>query len=176
MLAAVLLIIAGAAHAEHFEFKVELTGTYAGGGTDGCYPPDFNQPACPQPGSLSAILSFDTPSSADGSYLIADGFGEVTDFAVSLGSLQSATEALYGGINLNDGIASGTVQAFDQSETFSFNWADRIASYSFNGGDYGGSGVFTGFLSAVPEPAMPILMLLGLASLAGSARRRGAAS
>ncbi len=170
--AAVLLAASFAARAEHFQYVVSLTGTYSDGGTEGCFPPDFNQPACPRAGSLSALLSFDTPTSADGAYTIAGNFGDVTDFSVSLGSLQSATEMLYGGINLNNGIPNGTVQAFDQTETFTFDWANRSASYSYNYGDHSASGDFLGSLNAVPEPDALGLMLAGLASVAGIGRRR----
>lgn len=170
--ASVLLAASFAARAEHFQYAVSLTGTYSEGGTEGCFPPDFNQPACPRAGSLSALLSFDTPGNADGSYTIEGDFGDITDFSVTLGSLQSATESLFGGVNLNNGIPNGTVQAFDQSETFTFDWADRSASYSYNYGNHAANGVFAGSLSAVPEPATLGLMLAGLASVAGIGRRR----
>ena len=177
LLAATALLASSiAAHAEHFQYRVSLNGSYSEGGTEGCFPPDFDQPACPRAGSLSALLSFDTPGSADGSYVIEDGFGDITNFSVSLGQLQSATEALYGGVNLNNGIPNGTVQAFDESETFSFDWANRSASYSYDYGYHGANGIFTGSLVAVPEPGLPTLMVLGLVALLGLGHRRAGAS
>src|SRR5471032_3190456 len=115
--AAALLATCAAAHAEHFQFALNLSGTYSIGGAEGCAPP-FDQPACPRPGSLAAMLSFDTPSSADGTYAIVDTFGDVTDFSVNLGYL--GQEPLYGAIYLVGGVASGFVQPVDDSETFSF--------------------------------------------------------
>jgi hypothetical protein len=169
VLAAALLIAAGAAHAEHFEYKVDLTGTYSAGGTEGCTPP-FDQPACPVAGTLSGLLSFDTPASGDGSWSVEADFGDITDLYVSLGSL--ATDQLFGGIGVQNGAPNGFVQAGDQTETFSFDWADRTASYSYDYGYHSSNGQFTGSLSAVPEPGVALLFLAGMAGLFGAVRRR----
>jgi hypothetical protein len=168
---AALLAICATAHAEHFQFAVDLHGTYSIGGAEGCAPP-FDQPACPQPGSLAATLSFDTPSSADGTYAIVDTFGDVTDFSVDLGYL--AQEPLYGAIYLVGGVASGFVQPVDDSETFSFDSATRVATYTYDFGDHAANGDFTGRLVAVPEPARIALWMAGLAALwtVGNRRRR----
>jgi len=171
--AAALLTTALAAHAEHFEYGVNLTGTYEGGGTAGCTPP-FNQPGCPSPGSLSGVLSFDTPTNGDGSWLIEPGITDITDFDVSFGSF--ATELLVGSISVTDGSPAGSVQAIDESESFSFDWADRTASYSFGYGGHDGGGSFAGTLSAVPEPSRALLILAGLAGVFPLARRRDRAA
>lgn len=168
--AAALLTTALAAHAEHFEYRVELTGTYSQGGTEGCTPPSLDQPACPRPGSLSGLLSFDTPASGDGSWSIEGNFGEITDFSVNLGSLGS--EDLYGDVNVVNGAPNGSVGPIDGTESFAFDWADHTASYDYAYGDHAPFGAFTGTLSAVPEPAAALLLLAGLAGLSGSARRR----
>jgi hypothetical protein len=156
---AALLIGAGAAHAEHFEFTVSLNGMFSEAGTDGCTPP-FDQPTCPHAGHLSGLLSFDTPRSADGSYSIEDQFGDITDFFVNLGGLPYDT--LYGGVNLTGGMPSGTVQSSDQTESFAFDWADRSASYVYDYGYHNINGAFSGSLSLVSESETPALMLLGI--------------
>ena len=168
--AAALLTAALAAHAEHFEYKVELSGTYSVGGTEGCAPPLFDQPACPQTGSLSGLLSFDTPTSADGSWTIEGNFGDITDLDVNLGSLDS--EVLYGGISIINGAPNGSVGPSDGSESFVFDWATRTASYDYDYGYHAANGMFSGTLSAVPEPSVALLLLTGLAGVAGTARRR----
>ena len=170
MLAAVALVaVASAAHAEHFEYAVNLTGTYEGGGTAGCTPP-FNQPGCPSPGSLSGVLSFDTPTNGDGSWLIEPGIADITDFNVSFGSF--ATELLLGNISVTDGSPAGSVQAIDESEFFNFDWADRTASYSFGYGGHDGGGSFAGTLSSVPEPSLALMVLAALAGVFPLAQRR----
>ncbi len=171
--AAALLIASTAVRAEHFEYTADLHGTYSLGGPDGCYPP-FDQPACPRDGYLSATLSFDTPSSADGAYLIEDSFGDITDFSVNLGSLSN--EALYGGVNLENGIPNGTVQDFEGFENFTFDWATRSASFSYDYGDGNANGSFSGALYEVPEPATALMLLVGLAISAGVAGRREGAT
>lgn len=174
LLAAVALLAGcAAAHAEHYQFAVSLSGTYSMGGTDGCFPPDFNQPACTRPGKLSALMSFDTPTQGDGSFLIVDNFGDITDFKVDLGFLDN--EVLYGDVNVTNGLASGSVQAFDQTETFTFDWSTRTASFVYDYGYHNPNGNFAGTLSAVPEPSLALLMLAGLASVAGMRRRKTAA-
>jgi len=167
-----LLAAAVTAHAEHFQYRVDLSGTYSEGGTDGCYPPDFNQPACPQPGKLTATLSFDTPDNSDGSYSIEGNFGDITDFSVNLGEMPE--DSLFGGVNVVNGAPNGSVQAADQSETFTFDWASRSATYVYDYGYHNPNGSFAGTLSAVPEPAPTPLMLTALAGMVGVALRRGA--
>jgi uncharacterized protein (TIGR03382 family) len=172
-LAATALLAASiAAHAEHFQYKVDLTGTYSAGGTDGCTPPDFNQPACPRPGELSGMLSFDTPGSGDGGFSITDHYGDITNFMVSLGSLPG--DSLYGSVEVVNGAPDGTVQSIDGTEFFSFDWTSRTASYSYDFGYHSPNGAFTGLLSAVPEPVPVTLLLAGLVGLAGLGRRRAA--
>jgi len=170
--AAALLAASASVHAEHFQYAVSLAGTYSEGGTDGCTPPNFDQSACPRAGSLSAMLSFDTPSSADGSYSIEEGFGDVTNLVVTLGWLP--TDSLLGGVNLNNGVPNGTVQASDQTETFMFDWGNRSASYSYDYGYHEANGIFTGSLSAVPESATAMLLLAGLFGLLGLRQKVGA--
>ena len=165
--AAALLTSAVAAHAEHFQYAVTLQGTYSAGGTEGCFPPEFDQPACPHPGFLSAMLSFDTPRPGDGPFSITDHYGDITDFLVTLGGMPG--DALYGGVEIIDGAANGTVQALDGSEYFSFDSASRTATYTYDFGYHNPNGAFTGLLSTVPEPAVTALMLVGLACVA---RRR----
>lgn len=167
--AAALLCATVGAHAEHFEYKVDLTGTYSLGGTDGCFPPDFNQPACPQPGKLTALLSFDTPGQGDGSFMIEGDWGDITDFQVGLGWLSN--ETLFGGVNVNAGVPNGSVQAFDATESFTFDWATRSASYEYDYGYHAANGIFAGTLSAVPEPGTAWLLLASLASLVWLGRR-----
>ncbi|MCK9685844.1 hypothetical protein [Scleromatobacter humisilvae] len=175
MLAAVaLLAVASAAHAEHFEYAVQLTGTYEGGGTGGCTPP-FDQPGCPTAGSISGMMSFDTPTNGDGSWLIEPGLTDITNFTTSFGSF--STDLLLGGISVSDGSPSGSVQAIDESESLSFDGAGRTVSYSFGyAGTHGGTGSFTGTLSAVPEPSLALTMLAALAGVVPLARRRGRAA
>jgi hypothetical protein len=168
--ATALLAASWAAHAEHFEYAVSLTGTYSGGGTAGCTPP-FNQPACPSPGSLAGLLSFDTPTNGDGSWLIEPGATDISNFDLTLGSF--ATDVLVGDVSVTNGAPTGSVQAIDESEFFSFDWPARTASYSFGYVGHGSSGSFTGTLSAVPEPASALLVLAGLAVVA---RRRARAN
>ena len=168
--AAALLTTALAAHAEHFEYRVELTGTYSEGGTDGCTPPLSDQPACPRAGSLSGLLSFDTPASGDGSWSIEGSFGDITDFSVTLGSLDS--EDLYGGVNVMGGSPSGSARPLDGSESFTFDWATRTASYDYDYGDYAPNGSFSGLMSEAPEPPALALMLAALASGLWAARGR----
>jgi hypothetical protein len=169
---AALALSAATAHAEHFEYTVALQGIYSGGGSEGCFPPDFNQPACPRPGYLSALLSFDTPGTADGAYLIAQNFGDITNFTVNLGWLPS--EALYGGVNLSNGVPNGTVQSADATETFTFDWSAHTATYQYDYGYHASNGSFSGAMYAVPEPSLAVLMLAGLAAVAGIGRRRRA--
>jgi hypothetical protein len=166
--AAALLATAVAAHAEHFEYRIDLSGTYTVGGTGGCSAADTT--GCPRAGTLSGLMSFDTPGSADGSWSIMANFGDITDFHVDLGSLGS--EDLYGGINLVGGAPSGSVQPLDQTETFTFDWASRSASYDYDFGYHNPNGAFTGTLSTVPAPAPRWLFLAGIAGLAVVARRR----
>ena len=168
--AAALLTTALAARAEHFEYAVELTGTYSAGGTEGCTPPLFDQPACPQTGSLSGLLSFDTPTSGDGSWTIEGNFGDITDFSVNLGSLDS--ELLFGGVNVIDGAPNGSVGPSDGSESFVFDWATRSVSYDYDYGYHSPNGTFLGTLVAVPEPATALLLLAGVAGAAFGWRRR----
>ena len=157
---AALLTTVLAAHAEHFQYAVSLSGTYSGGGTEGCVPP-FDQPACPRTGNLSAVMSFDTPVDGDGSWLIEPGATDITDFYVNLGGFP--TDLLLGGISVTDGMPGGTVQAIDESETFSFDWANRTAEFTYDYGYHGANGSFAGTLSAVPEPSVAWLLLAGLA-------------
>ena len=173
-MATALLSIAASAQAEHFQYRVDLAGLYSGGGSEGCFPPDFNQPACPREGSLTAILSFDTPSGDDGSYLIADSFGDITNFYVNLGGLPG--DSLFGAVNLNAGVPNGSVQASDQSETFTFDWATRSASYIYDFGYHNPYGNFAGTLSSVPEPSLLALLLAGCAGFAWTGRRRAGAA
>ncbi len=133
--------------------------------------PPFDQPACPRDGYRSATLSFDAPSSADGYYLIEDRYGDITDFSVTLGSLSSDVEALYGGVSLLGGLASGTAQDFASFERFSFDWETRSASYSYDYGYHNPNGSFVGTMYAVPEPASARLTPEGVAALAGVPRR-----
>lgn len=164
-----LLAFASLAHAEHFEYAIDLQGTYSVGGTDGCVPPDFNQPACPRHGSLMGRLSFDTPMSGDGSWSITDHFGDITDFSIDLGALPG--DSLYGGVNVNGGVPNGFVQASDLSESFYFDWATRTATYKYDYGDHGAFGSFAGTMLALPEPAAPGLLLAGMLVVAGARRR-----
>jgi hypothetical protein len=117
------------------------------------------------------MLSFDTPASGDGSYLIEGSFGDITNFYVSLGDLPYDT--LYGGVNVVNGAPNGSVQASDQSETFTFDWADRSATYVYDYGYHAANGNFAGTLSAVPEPASLGSMIVALAGLLGLRFRRG---
>jgi hypothetical protein len=169
--AAVALATTGlAAHAEHFQFAVNLTGTFSVGGEEGCTPPDFNQPACPREGSLKALMSFDTPTAADGSWMIADTFGDITNFTVNLGDL--ANEPLYGGINLTSGMPNGSVQLPDGSEVFTFDWASRTATFDYDLGYHNPYGQFSGVLTSVSEPGELSLAALGLAAVLIASRRR----
>ena len=170
--AAALLTTALAAHAEHYEYAVALTGTYSIGGAEGCSAPLFSEPACPRAGSLSGLLSFDTPASGDGSWTIEGNFGDITDFSVNLGSLDS--ELLFGGVNVIDGAPNGSVGPSDGSESFVFDWATQSASYDYDYGYHAPNGMFSGTLIAVPEPTTALLLLAGLgASLLRHTRRTG---
>jgi hypothetical protein len=164
------LCCCASAHAEHFQFQVDLTGTYSVGGTEGCYPPDFNQSACPRDGTRTATFSFDTPTSQDGAFLIAGSWGEITDFQIDLGWLTPGD--LYGGVNLAGGLPNGTVETLDGLEVFSFDWATRSATYDYDYLDHNPWGRFSGKLSAVPEPRGDFAALLGLCAIAALARRR----
>ncbi len=167
-----LLAMGAAAHAEHFQYRVDLSGTYSVGGPEGCGAPGFDQPACPQPGTLTALLSFDTPGTADGAYLIADGSGDITDFTVDLGNLTQ--DSLFGGVNLVDGAPNGIVTAADQSEQFIFDWATRSASFTYNYGYHDANGNFTGTLSLVPEPGAALMLSMALAGMGWRQRARSA--
>ena len=168
--AAVLLTSSVAARAEHFQYSVSLKGTYSEGGTEGCFPPEFNQPACPRAGFLNALLSFDTPGTGDGAFAVTGGYGDITDFLVTLGGMPG--DDLYGGVEILDGVANGTVQTLDGSEYFSFDWASRTASYSYDFGYHNPNGAFSGLLSSVPEPASLALVLIGLAGVVRHRSRR----
>lgn len=170
--AAALLCMAATAHAEHFQFRVDLTGQYSIGGTDGCAPPDFDQPACPRDGSVTATFSFDTPSNVDASWLIAGDSGDITDFKIDLGEL--ANGSLFGGVNVSGGVPNGTVQTADGLESFTFDWATRAASWNYDYLDHNPWGHFTGSLSAVSEPAAWVSLLGGLALLLVISSRRNA--
>ena len=165
-----LLCTGVVAHAEHFEYKVDLEGSYSDGGVEGCFPPGFDQPACPHDGRLSALMSFDTPTSGDGAFLIAGTWGDITNFQVSLYPLVG--ETLYGGVNVNQGQPNGIVQTLDQSETFIFDWSTRSASFRYDFGDHNPNGSFVGVLSSVPEPGSSTLLLAGLAALGWTRQRR----
>ena len=174
MLAAVaLLALASAAHAAHFEYAVSLTGTSQGGDPGGCTPP-FDQPGCPTASSISGLLSFDTPTSGDGTWMIQPGIADITHFSTSFSSFSG--EPLVGDISVTGGKPSGSVQAIDGSESFSFDWASRTASYSYAFGDFGASGSFTGTLSAVPEPSPALMLLAALVGVVPLARRRDRAA
>jgi len=170
--AVALLITVASAPARHYGYEVNLTGTYTVGGPQGCTPAD--QTGCPQPGAMLGSVSFDTPSDGDGSWLIESNYGDITDFLVTVGSLP--TDTLYGDINVVDGAPNGSVQALDQSETFTFDWATRSAEYSYGFPAPSPNGNFTGTLTAVPEPATGVLLLAGLAGLVGARRRRASAA
>ena len=167
--AAALLAFTSLARAEHFEYDIDLQGTYSLGGTEGCTPPNFSEPACPRNGFLMAHLSFDTPMDGDGSWSITDHFGDITDFSIDLGALPG--DSLYGGVNVNGGVPNGFVTASDQTETFSFDWATRTASYTYDYGYHGAFGTFAGTMLALPEPAAPLMLLAGLMAVAGVRRR-----
>lgn len=168
--AATLLCASACAHAEHFQYRVDLTGQYSIGGAEGCAPP-FDQPACPRDGSVTATFSFDTPSEADGSWLIASDFGDITDFRIDLGAL--AAGPLFGGVNVTGGVPNGTVQTSDGLESFTFDWASRTASWDYDYLDHNPWGHFAGVLSAVPEAGTRATLLAGLATiLCASALRR----
>ncbi len=166
MAAATLLMTVASAHANHYDYAVVLTGTYTVGGTQGCT--DFDPTGCPQAGSLSGLLSFDTPSTGDGSWVIAGPFGDITNFQVTLGSLSS--DELFGSINVNGSVPNGNVQASDMSEYFAFDWASRTAVYTYDYGYHEANGNFSGVLRAVPETSNAALMLAGLAALLGLRR------
>jgi hypothetical protein len=159
-----LICVTASAHAEHFQYDVNLSGMYSDGGTDGCYPPDFNQPACPREGTRTATFSFDTPTGADGSFLVEGNFGDITDFQTNLGGL--AQGPLFGGVNLYGGVANGVVQTSDGLETFTFDWATRSATYIYDYLDHNPWGNFKGTLSAVPEPGSASTFLAGLLAMA----------
>ena len=170
--AAALMATTVAAHAEHYQYQVYLSGTSAGGDPEGCFPPLFNQPDCPHAANLFGTLSFDTPVTGDGSWTIAPYLTDITDFTASIGSF--STEQLVGNIDVTGGDPSGTIQAIDGSETLSFDWASRSAEYNYAFGPFGAVGNFTGTLGAVPEPDAGALLLAGLAglSLVAAARAR----
>ena len=168
--AAAMAAAAASAHAEHFQYGLALSGTYSIGGTEGCYPP-FDQPACPRAGTLTATLSFDTPSGSDGSYGVGS---DITNFVVTLGSLPS--DFLFGGVNLTGGVPDGSVQAFDESEKFSFDWATHSAWYSYDYGYHGASGSFSGAMIAAPEPSPALLLFAGLAAVGLAGRRHATRS
>lgn len=163
-----LLCAAACAHAEHFQYRVDLTGSYSVGGAEGCAPPDFDQPACPREGSLAATFSFDTPGRADASWLIAAGFGDIVDFRIDLGSL--ADGPLFGGVNVTDGIPNGSVQTADGLEMFTFDGATRTASWDYDYLDHNPWGHFTGTLSAVPEPGTGASLLAALGAMLAASR------
>jgi hypothetical protein len=164
---AALVLAATAARAEHFEYAVALVGSYTVGGTEGCS--EFDPTGCPRPGTLAGMLSFDTPASTDGSWSIEASFGDITNFSSSLGNL--STDDLFGGISVKGGAPNGYVQASDQTETFSFDWATRTASFSYDYGYHSPTGTFAGTLSAVPEPGLAWLILAGLGCVVGMFRR-----
>ena len=168
---AALLATALSAHAEHFQYSVALSGTYSIGGTDG-YSPPFDQPACPRTGTLSAVMSFDTPIDGDGSWMIQPGATDITDFRVDLGWFD--TDVLVGSIAVTDGRPQGSVQALDDSEYFTFDWATRTAEFRYDYGYHNPNGDFTGILSAsaAPEPSATLMMLTAMVALFGAARLR----
>ena len=168
--AAALMATAVAAHAEHYQYQLYLSGTWAGGDPEGCFPPLFNQPSCPHAANIFGTLSFDTPVTGDGSWTVAPYLTDITDFTSSVGSF--ASELVVGNIDVTDGKPSGTLQAIDGSETLSFNWASRSAEYNFAAGPFGEVGNFTGTLGAVPEPDARLLLLAGLGLVAAARARR----
>lgn len=167
--AAALLAFTSLARAEHFEYDLQMRGTYTVGGTDGCTPPGFDQPACPQSGRLTAVMSFDLPAMTDGDYLVGFGPEGVSNFNLSLGSF--STDSLLGDIQLIGGVPSGNVQAVDGSERFMFDWGQQTAFFTYSYGDFGASGTFSGAMTSAPEPSTTATLLLGLCAGLGWARR-----
>ena len=173
MAALALAATAIAAHAEHFSYRINLSGTYALGGPDQCT--EIDQSGCPQPGTLTGTMSFDTPGSADGGYAIDGSFGDVTNFYVSLGGMPG--DVLFGEVDLFGSVPSGVVQSLDMTEYFLFDAGAGTASYSYDYGYHNPNGAFTGTLSAIPEPATVLLLLAGVVGLVGRrGHRRAAAS
>ena len=163
-----LLILATSAQAKHFEYTLNLTGSYSIGGTEGCTQADPS--GCPHDGTLTGLLSFDTPTDGDGAWDVTSNFGDITNFYVSLGAMP--TDFLLGSVNVNQGAPNGSVQAADQTESFTFDWASRVAEYSYDYGYHAPNGAFTGTLAAIPEPGIALMLVAGLAAIVGARRRR----
>jgi len=166
--AAALLMMATAAQATHYEYQLDLSGTYSLGGPQGCSAADTS--GCPLSGSLQGLLSFSTPDNGDGSWTIEADYGDITDFHVSLGFLPS--DVLYGGIDVIGGAPNGSVQSSPPGETFTFDWATRTVEYSYDFGDHAPNGSYSGTLQAIPEAPTSGLMLAGLILLGNGMRRR----
>jgi hypothetical protein len=182
--AASLALLASGAHASShsWEFRLDGSGLYAGGGTEGCSPDHPEQ--CLQNVTWTGTFMVETAAGADGVYVGSDileirmmsNFASVdfTSFPYSAEWQVAPSVTVSGGR-----VTSIEVQWVEEPEIFSpasdFIVQGLQARYDFSG-YHAPFAQLAGTLTSVPEPAPVLTALAGLACVLLRRGRRGGSS